>query len=59
MDNSSFIRVTVKQVAIKHKKSELTVRRWIKKGKIKAEKDMGGHDWIIYVKKKEKNKYGF
>jgi hypothetical protein len=44
-------RLTVKQYAQEHGKTEKTVREWIHSKKIEAEKEPGGRDWIIIVRR--------
>ncbi len=44
---SSKGKMTVKAAAIHYSKSEATIRRWIEEGKIMAEKDIGGNNWLI------------
>lgn len=42
-------RISVKHYAEETGKTIYTVRRWIAEGKVEAEKDPGGRDWIILV----------
>jgi hypothetical protein len=47
-------KYTVKTASEFFDKSEYTIRRWIEEGKLDAEKDPGGHGWIIFI---DENKY--
>ncbi len=42
--------LTVLTAAQMYGKSEITIRRWILKGKLLAKKDPGGRCWLIIVK---------
>jgi len=44
--------VTVQAFARMHGKQPKTVRLWIAEGKVAAEKDPGGHCWLVFVKKR-------
>ena len=42
-------KYTVKTASEFFDKSEYTIRRWIEEGKLDAEKDPGGRDWVIFI----------
>lgn len=45
------IRLSVHQFARLRAKSDDTIRRWIKAGKIEAEKDEGGRHWWVILRR--------
>jgi len=45
------LKITVQEYARVEGKRERTVREWCRMGKVEAEKDAGGRDWKIIIRR--------